>query len=109
MWKQHCEEMALREILFKSMVKLTFEFQPSADPALQCWAADVLTQSATYPSPYANVHKGELSKVNESIGKDTSSTWKVPNMETRQTEIKTLEQNHKILNGSMEANHKKEL
>ena len=37
----------------------TVEFQPSADMCWQSWANNETTQAATYPSPYANVHKGK--------------------------------------------------
>ena len=36
----------------------TLEFQPSADQSRQSWVKNELNQAATYPSPYANVHKG---------------------------------------------------
>lgn len=38
----------------------TLQFQPSANMSWQSWACNVLNQAATYPSPYANVHKGKL-------------------------------------------------
>jgi hypothetical protein len=34
----------------------TIEFQPGADMSWQSWACN--KEAATYPSPYANVHKG---------------------------------------------------
>ena len=37
----------------------TVELQPSADMCWQSWANNETTQAATYPSPYANVHKGK--------------------------------------------------
>ena len=59
LWKQHTEEMLLIEsnVFTIDKEKVTFEFQPSADQAWQSWTANVLSQSASYPSPYANVHK----------------------------------------------------
>ena len=64
LWYQHCEEMLLIEsnVLTIDGQKVTFEFQPSADQAWQHWAANCLSQSATYPSPYANVHKADLNR-----------------------------------------------
>ena len=46
----------------------TTEFQPSADQSWQSWANNELNQGATYPSPYANVHKGELCQMGGTIG-----------------------------------------
>ena len=34
----------------------------------QSWAANELNQVATYPSPYANVHKGNMNTMGGSIG-----------------------------------------
>lgn len=51
------------------------EFQPSADQSWQIWANNVLSASATYPSPFANVHKGDLQKRRGSIGFNNSDTW----------------------------------
>ena len=72
LWKQYAEEMQLIEsnIFNINNQKVTFEFQPSADQAWQCWAANILPQSATYPSPYANVHKSNLLIIGGSIGHD---------------------------------------
>lgn len=36
------------------------EFQRGADMSWQSWAANGLNQAATHPSPYANVHKGNM-------------------------------------------------
>ena len=66
LWKQHTDEMELIESnVFKiNGEKVTFEFQPSADQSWQHWAVNTVTQRATYPSPYANVHKNDLAKTN---------------------------------------------
>ena len=69
---------------------ITVEFQPSADQAWQCWAANVLPASATYPSPYANVHKSQLTKIHGSIGDNGTDTWNPPTMETRKTDLNKL-------------------
>ena len=113
LWKQHADEMALIEsnVVMINGEKITFEFQPSADQAWQCWAANCLPSSATFPSPYANVHKNDLKKIDGSISKTEWSTWRVPTMDIRNKEIEELE---KFRNGlkkgtSPEVIHKKEL
>lgn len=70
LWQQHCEEMLLIEsnVIVINETRCTFEFVPSADTAWLCFAANVLGCSATYPSPFANVHKGDLSEMGGSIG-----------------------------------------
>lgn len=67
LWRQHSDEMELIEnnVFTINDEKTTFEFQPSADQAWQYWAVNSLTQSATYPSPYGNVHKDDLTNTNE--------------------------------------------
>ena len=70
-------------------VKTTFEFVPSADISWLCFAANVLTASTTYPSPFANVHKSELTKRNKTIG-GAEATWQVPTMDTRIKELTML-------------------
>ena len=59
LWKQHTQEMEMIEgnVIHVNGEKCTVEYQPSADQAWQIWADNVLPASATYPSPYANVHK----------------------------------------------------
>lgn len=61
LWKQHTEEMTILEgnKLTIAGKECTVEFQPSADMCWQSWANNETTQAATYPSPYANVHKGK--------------------------------------------------
>ena len=75
----------------------TIEFQPSADQAWQVWANNVLPASATYPSPYANVHKGDLCFVGGSIGDDGTSKWQTPTMTTRNIELQQLNNFKKTL------------
>ena len=72
-------------------VQCTFQFYPSADTAWLCFACNVLGCSATYPSPFANVHKRELVKMGCSIGTDQSCTWKIPTMDSRSDELKKLQ------------------
>lgn len=65
LWRQHTDEM---EIINIHGHQCTVEFQPSADQSWQSWASNELNQAATYPSPYANVHKSYLNKIGKSIG-----------------------------------------
>lgn len=46
----------------------TVEFQPSADMCWQSWANNEVNQAATYPSPYANVHKGSFCTMGDQLG-----------------------------------------
>ena len=58
--------------------KVTIQFEPSADQ-MQFWANNELTQSATYPSMSAGVHKSELTFIGGSIGNtEDDCKWKVP-------------------------------
>ena len=61
----------------------TVEFQPGADMSWQSWAANELNQAATYPSPYANVHKGNMGTMGGSIGVKESDTWQPFSMAKR--------------------------
>ena len=92
LWKQHTEEMKVLEgnVFTICGQQCTTEFQPSADQSLQSWANNELNQAATYPSPYANVHKGELRKMGGTIGNYIECTWQVPNEEKRQEDLKKL-------------------
>ena len=93
LWKQHTDEMLLMEgnILNVNGEQVTVEFQPSADQAWQFWANNVLPQSATYPSMFANVHKGELSLIGGTMGEGTDYKWQVPTMDTCLKEIGKLQ------------------
>ena len=93
LWKQHTEEMLLLEgnILTVCDQQCTLEFQPSADQSWQSWANGELNQAASYPSPYAFVHKGSLGKMGGSIGPSDSDTWKPPTMEKRREDLKKLQ------------------
>lgn len=88
----------------------TVEFQPSADQSWQSWANNELNQAATYPSPYANVHHGEQSKMNGSIGHDENCTWQPFTQERRKRDLDKLENFRKTVEKLSEAQkHKKEL
>ncbi|CAH3019446.1 unnamed protein product [Porites evermanni] len=69
----------------------TLEFQPSADQSWQSWAKNDLNHAETYPSPYANVHKGQLSKMGGTIGNDSNCTWQVHTQEKRQEDLGKLQ------------------
>ena len=75
----------------------TVEFQPSADQSWKSWANNELNQAATYPSPYANVHKGDMSKMGGSIGYLPSDTWAPPNQEKQLEEVAKLDGFRKTL------------
>ena len=76
LWQQHTEEMLLLESSVFNVCgkKCTLEFQPSAHMSWQSWACNELNQAATYPSPYANVHKGNMCTMGGSIGFN-SNLW----------------------------------
>ena len=92
LWKQHTEEMKVLEgnVLTVCGQQCTTEFQPSADQSWQSYANNELNQAATYPSPYANVHKGELCKMGGTIGNSNECILQVPNKEKRQEDLKIL-------------------
>ena len=91
--------------------KVTIQFQPSADQAWQHWAGNTLTQNATYPSAYANVHKSQLSQRGCTIGTDPSDTWTPPSLDSISRDLKKLEDFRKTLPSSLscEKIHVKEL
>ena len=113
LWRQHTDEMMLIEsnVLNVNGKKTTFEFQPSADQAWQIWANNVLPASSTYPSPYANVHKGDLKQIGGSIGTELTSTWVPPIYSNRKKEIDQLTKFRSSLSISLsdETKHRKEL
>ena len=92
LWQQHTEEMKILEgnILTFCNKDCTVEFQPGADMSWQSWAANELNQTATYPSPYANVHKGNMSTMGGSIGTRESDTWKPFTLEKRISHIEQV-------------------
>ena len=89
LWQQHTEEMLLLESSVFTICgrECTLQFQPSADMSWQSWACNEVNQAATYPSPYANVHKGNLCTMNGRIGFDDCSTWKLYNREMREKHL----------------------
>ena len=93
LWQQHTDEMLLLESSVFTVCgkECTMEFQPSADMSWQSWACNELNQAATYPSPYANVHKGNMSTMGGSIGSD-SNHWMPYTNVVREKHLKELNQ-----------------
>lgn len=91
--KQHNHEMRVLEgnILTARGQPCTLEFQPSKDQSWQSWAKNELNQAAPYPSTYANVHKGQLSKMGGTIGNNSNCTWQVPTQEKHQEDLGKLQ------------------
>ena len=92
LWEQHTEEMKILEgnILTVCNKDCTVEFQPGADMSWQSWAANELNQAATYPSPYANVHKGNMYTMGGTIGFSDSDTWKPFTLEKRKSHVEKV-------------------
>ena len=113
LWKQHSDEMQLIEgnVLNICNERVTVEFQQSADQAWQFWANNELTQSATYPSMFARVHKGQLTFTGGSLGVGHGYTWQVPIMESRQRDLEKLNNFCENLSRSLSeaAHHRKQL
>ena len=113
LWKQHTDEMQLLEgnLIVICGHQCTVEFQPSADQSWQSWANSELNQAATYPSPYANVHKADIGKIGQSIGFSGTDTWQPLTSQTRQLGIEKLEVFRKALAKNLTPSqiHSKEL
>ena len=84
----------------------TVEFQPSADQSWQSWANNELNQAATYPSPYANVHKGNMCVMGGTIGNSASDTWTPPSKEKRERDLGKLDSFRKSLSSSLGSQQK---
>lgn len=76
----------------------TVEFQPGADMSWQSWAANELNQAATYPSPYANVHKGNMGTMGGTIGVNESDTWQPFSMAKRISLIEKVSNSPPLFN-----------
>ena len=94
LWQQHTDEMLLLEssVFQVNGVECTMEFQPSAYMCWQSWAANEVNQAATHPSPYANVHKGNLTTMGGSIGFDKDNLWKPYSSSVRKEHLKQVEE-----------------
>ncbi|CAH3162294.1 unnamed protein product, partial [Pocillopora meandrina] len=91
-WKQHTDEMEMLEgnIFVVSNKQCTVEFQPSADMSWQSWANNELNQAATYPSPYANVSKGNMCTMGATIGMGEEDLFKPYTLEVRNSHVKRV-------------------
>ena len=112
-WKQHSDEMQIMEgnLLTVFGCQCTVEFQPSAEQSWQSWANNELNQAATYPSPYANVHHGQLSQLGGSIGTSDECMWKPFTKEGRKRALAKLAAYRKTLLSTLSKtqSHKKVL
>ena len=111
LWKQHSDEMNLIEgnIFHITNEKVTFSFVPGGDTAWLCWAANVLPSSATYPSPFCNVHKSQLTEMDGLLDYHLNAKWRIPNIESQKSEIEKLETFKRTLSVDItdELKHKK--
>ena len=95
LWRQHSEEMELIEgnLFYINNEKVTFSFVPAGDTSWLCWAANVLPTSATYPSPFCNLHKSEITFIDGSIGYSNSDKkWKISDNTCRKNDLTMLQQ-----------------
>ena len=94
LWEQHTTEMALLEGNLVTICdrQCTINFQPSADMSWQSWANNEVNQAATYPSPYANVSKANMTTVGGSIGFGDHDTWKPYTNAVREKHVKLVQQ-----------------
>ena len=78
-WKQHTDEIQMLEgnIFNVCEKQCTLEFQPSTNMSWQSWANNELNQAVTFPSPYANVSKGNISTMGATIGLERRASGKV--------------------------------
>ena len=65
-------------------------FSILADAAVLCFACNEISCSATYPSPFAQVHKINFSQMNGGIRDNDKCTWKIPSMKSRVEDLKLL-------------------
>ena len=114
LWEQYTEEIMMLEgnVVHINDEKVTIEYQPSANQAWQFWANNELTQSATYPSMFAKVHKNELAFIGGSLGNSKTDKWAVPTAESRERDLNVLNEYRLQLNTqnlSPDNYHRKEL
>ena len=62
-----------------------------AGTAWSCFAYNGPTCSATYHSPFALVHKNDLSQMTSSIGDNDKCTRKIPSMKSKEEDLILLE------------------
>ena len=92
-WKQHTDEMEMLEgnVFNVCDRQCTLEFQPSADMSWQSWANNDLNQAATFPSPYANVSKGNMCTMGVTIGVREEDLFKPFTLEIRNSHLRKLD------------------
>ena len=92
-WKQHTDEMEMLEgnVFNVCDRQCTLEFQPSADMSWQSWANNELNQAATYPSPYANVSKGNMCTMGATIGLREEDLFKPFTLEIRKSHVNKVD------------------
>ena len=102
LWKQHSDEMKLLESSVFTVCgkECTMEFQPSADMSWQSWACNELNQAATYPSPYADVNKANLSTMGGSIGCE-NGLWKPYTNDVRESNLSAVREFGNFLPSSL--------
>ena len=83
-------EMLEGNVFVVSNKQCTVEFQPSADMSWQSWANNELNQAATYPSPYANVSKGNMCTMGATIGMGEEDLFKPYTLEVRNSHVKRV-------------------
>ena len=83
-------EMLEGNVFIVSNKQCTVEFQPSADMSWQSWANNELNQAATYPSPYANVSKGNMCTMGATIGMGEEDLFKPYTLEVRNSHVKRV-------------------
>ena len=108
LWLQHSDEMLLLEgnILTVCGNQCTVEFQPSADQSWESRANNGLNQAATYPSPYANVHKGNMCVTGGTIENSAPDTWTPPSKEKRERDLGKLDGFRKSVSSSLGSQQK---
>ena len=91
-WKQHTDEMEMLEgnVFNVCDSQCTLEFQPSADMSWKSWANNELNRAATFPSPYANVSKGNMCTMGATIGLREEDLFKPYSVEIRNSHVKKV-------------------
>ena len=92
-WKQHTDEMEVLQgnVFHVSGKQCYLELQPSADMSWQSWANNELNQATTFPSPYANVSKGNMCTMGATIGLREEDLFKPYTMEIRNCHVVKVE------------------
>ena len=107
-WKKHTDEMEVLEgnVFHVCGKQCTLEFQPSADMSWQSLANNELNQAATFPSPYANVSKGNMCTMGATIGLREEDLFKPYTMEIRNCHVVKVDNFRNSLPCSMSEKNK---